>query len=579
MPSPPREIGRGKRRLIIEGMPERKTRRWWKYLLGLVVLAGAAFVFFICSREPMITKKKKKPKTARRSVKPSRPPLRTAPFKPASAAPTLTPRFHVRPSRFSGRIWKHVQRIEPQLRALRRELHANPELANRETKTGDLLIKKLRPLGLKIKKGVALTGVTARLTGARPGPAVALLAYMDGMPVKEENITRHASKARGRLRGRTVGVSHASGHDVEMAVLVGAARVLNTLKSHLPGTVKFIFQPAGEGAPTGEKGGAREMIRHGVLVNPQVEALFAVTVQPRLRKGRAGFPSERWWQGITYFTVAVRGRNLDACLKPDSTGCVDPVLASSQLVVSLQALASKQLAAGRSTRLVVQQIDSGKTKGRLPSRVTLKGTVRWKFRRDRERAVALIRRTVRGASVSSRAHMQVNFREGRRTIPSDPKIIQWLLPTLRRALGQRGVAMGTPGIVDEQFARYRRYVPGVQIQLGTHSARLRTRRRLGTPTFDVDEECISVGVHLLANAVMDYLQERAKTRAARKPPQPTTTGTTTTPATKPRTPSAGKSPARPALTRPTSTRPTSTRPTSTRPTRPRTTRPRKPSAR
>jgi amidohydrolase len=336
---------------------------------------------------------------------------------------------------------------------------------------------------------------------------------MDGVAVREKNPVSYASQRKQLLDGKKVWVSHAAGHDVEMAVLIGVARILASHRDVMPGSVKLIFQPAAEGVPKGEDGGARAMVLEGVLGEPRVEALFSLVCQPSLRIGLVGMPEDRWWRGMTHFKIRVRGAGLASCLRPESAGCVDPVLVASQLVVALQTQIPRQVA-GEGVRLTVGGIRADAHQGRLPEVVELEGTLRWKERGDARRTMSFIRRSAKGTAMSSNARIQVTFNEGQRMIPSDPELVDWILPTARRVLGRRGVAFGSAGLASESFATFRRHVPAALMQLGTHSKKLKFKRKLRTSRFNVDEETISVGVHFLSNVVLDYLLDHAKKKGS-----------------------------------------------------------------
>jgi amidohydrolase len=504
-------------RLEIEGLNERGPRRRWKAPLIILGIAALAVGFVICGRDLASSDKVEEKRAVERGSGATQTGGETY------RLPRWGPQRHrstggepdgergaVRPSPYSASIWGRVEKMQPELVKLRRKLHAHPELANRESWTAKLLAGELEKLGFEVRTGVALTGVTALLKGKKPGPTVALLASMDGVAVREKNPVSYASKRRALFEGKKVWVSHAAGHDVEMAVLIGAARILSDLQDVMPGSVKLIFQPAGEGLPKGEEGGARAMVMQGVLGDPPVEALFSLVCEPTLRVGLVGMPEDRWWRGLTHFKIRVRGSGLASCLKPESAGCVDPVLVASQLVVLLQTQVPRQVAGTGGVRLTVGSVKAEAHQGRLPELVVLRGTLRWKRSQDARRTMTFIRRSAKGTALSSNARIQVTFSQGKRMVPSDPKLVRWILPSARRMLGRRGVVFGSAGLASESFAPFRRHVPAVLMQLGTHSKKLETRRKLRTSRFNVDEESISVGVHFLSNLALDYLLDHAK---------------------------------------------------------------------
>jgi len=490
--------------LPIEGMKEKRHGVFGRVVLALLVLGGTAAGVFICTR-PSSTKKKVDVTNRRGGSGTASAETPVLPqWRPSRATQS---KETVRPSPYSAGIWRRVEALEDQLVRWRRHLHRRPELANRETKTAAYVASVLKGFGLDVRTSVALTGVVGILKGARPGPAVALLAAMDGVPIRERNNTSYASKVQAHFGGKTVWVSHVAGRDVDVTVLLGTAAVLSKLRSVLPGTVVFLFQPAGEGPPSGEVGGAKVMIRQGVLAHPRVEALFAIHPDPSLSVGKVGVPQMRWWSGSTTFRLQVTRRAFAAC--SGQGGCADPVLAAAQIIVALQAQVARQVSVPDGARVTVSGLNARATPGRMPVHVTLSGALFWRSAAIRGQAVAAMRRTARGIAASAGVSVQIKLGRGKATVHSDPALTRWLLPTLRRALGRTGVVLlGHGDSMASGFVAFRRRVPAVLMRLGTNSAKLGGVRRLYGPSFDVDEECLSVAVHVLANVALDYLLSR-----------------------------------------------------------------------
>ena len=247
--------------------------------------------------------------------------------------------LHAQASRLDAEVDRRAAQVEGKVVAWRRDIHAHPELSNRETRTADLVAQHLRSLGIEVRTGVAHTGVVGVLRGGKPGPVVALRADMDALPVTEEVDVPFASKVRTTYNGQEVGVMHACGHDAHTAMLMGVAEVLAGMRNDLPGTVKFIFQPAEEGAPAGERGGAEVMIEEGALENPKPAAIFGLHVFPyptgeiRYRPGGILASSDR-------FTIVVRGRQTHGALP---WAGIDPIVVASQIVLGLQTITSRQI--------------------------------------------------------------------------------------------------------------------------------------------------------------------------------------------------------------------------------------------
>jgi amidohydrolase len=501
-------------RLEIKGLKEPRSRGRWRLPLVIVAAVGAAIGFVICGRAMRDDGSGKQSKD-RGVADDGKTATRSLPAWKAerTKARSRTKEIKIRPSPYSAGIWKRVEKMQPELIKLRRRLHQKPELANRERETAARVAKALQGLGLEVVRNVASTGVTALLKGKKPGPTIALVAALDGMAVKETNPVDYASTQQSVVGAgeKKVWVSHAMGHDVEISVLIGVARVLSELTGVMPGAVKLIFTPATDGVSAGERNGPAAMVAQGVLRSPAVEALFALTLDPTVRVGRVGMEAAHAWRGMTHFEVRVRGSGSGACLQLDPAGCVDAVLTAAQLVVTLQSQVGRQAGGGDAVRLTVGKLDGAAQRGRLPEVVTLHGTLRWQRRGAARKAMTFIQRTARGLALSSRARIQVTFDEGARMVSSDPRLVRWIRPTARRTLGPRGVVTGPPTrLAAKSFAVFRRRVPAVLIRLGTHSAKLGTERKLRTGRFNVDEECLSVGVHFLSNVVLDYLLEAAR---------------------------------------------------------------------
>lgn len=501
-------------RLEIKGLKERKPRSRWRLILVIIGALGVAFFAIIFgqdlneSQTEHLSDRKGRESTKRSGKNAVHTPKSLFPdWSPEKGSAIKTNSRSIRPSPYSAGIWKQVTAAEESLISFRRELHANPEPAYKETKTSKKMAERFRKLGLEVKEGLAVTGLTALLKGAKPGPTVAVLAAMDGVPIKEKNQIPYASKKKLKIGNKEVWMSHAAGRDVELSVAYGVAEMLSKNRAVMPGAVKFIIQPASEGPTKREERGAPAMIAHGVLEQPNVETLFSIVVQPKLQIGLVGLPEARWWEGMTHFRISITGSGLDNCLRPQSAGCIDPILTASQLVVSLQTQLPRHVESKEGIRLTVGSIKGGSEHGRLPQSVSVNGTIRWKRRSDANSAIAFVRRTVKGIQVTSRADMRVTLNEEKGVAQSNPELIRWIIPTARRVLGPRGIIFGGPAPIADHFAAFRRRIPSALIQLGTHSSKLGKRRRLRTPNFNVDEECISVGVHFLSNVVLDYLLE------------------------------------------------------------------------
>lgn len=485
----------------------RRSGEGWRLVVLVAIIAVAVGGLIICSRNLEIHEPRGVRATRDRGV-----PARGAGDDPAlgvedlpllSQPPPLAT-VPARPSRFSRGIWRRVEAMENDLLGVRRRLHQMPELANREVRTGAFVAGFLRKLGLEVQTGVAGTGVVAVIQGGRPGPVVAARASMDGVPVAEESGLSFASTEKGRLLGRLVPVSHAAGHDVEMAVLLGTAEILADLRQELPGAVKLIFQPAGEVAPTGVEEGAPAMIRAGVLDSPSVTALLALKVQPAIGVAQIAIDTSSGGGGVVPFRVEMRSPSAAACERP-GPGCPDLIAAAAQLVLNLRNLPHTRMDASSRVLITVGAISAGQTGHFLPARLDLRGTIRWRRQGDRILAVHLVRQTVSAAATLSGSRTQVSFEQGGVLIGNNPGLARWTLGTAVRVLRREGIRISSvPPVTDPGFDLFRRRVPSVLIQLGV-SDRGGKAASLRSPGFVVDERAIAVGVNLMANLLVDYL--------------------------------------------------------------------------
>lgn len=407
-------------------------------------------------------------------------------------------------SRLDAEVDRRAAQVQEKVVAWRRDIHAHPELSNRETRTADLVAQHLRSLGIEVRTGVAHTGVVGILRGGKPGPVVALRADMDALPVTEEVDVPFASKVRATYNGQEVGVMHACGHDAHTAMLMGAAEVLAGMRRDLPGTVKFIFQPAEEGAPAGEQGGADLMIKEGALENPKPGAIFGLHVFPyptgeiRYRPGATMASSDA-------FRIVVRGRQTHGALP---WAGIDPIVIASQIVVGLQTIASRQVDVTAAPAIVtVGAINGGVRYNIIPDSVVMIGTIRTFDTAVRRDIHARVRRTAESIAQSAGASALVVIDTGPPVTYNDPALTEKLLPTLREVAGSDRVAVGPLITAAEDFSRYQERIPGVFFFLGitppgSDPAKVAPNH---SPRFFVDEAAFPVGVRALAHAAVDYL--------------------------------------------------------------------------
>jgi len=388
--------------------------------------------------------------------------------------------------------------------AWRRDLHQHPELGNREFRTAGVIAEHLRSLGMEVQTGVAHTGVMGLLRGGLPGPVVAFRADMDALPVTELADVPFASRATTEYNGQQVGVMHACGHDNHMAILMGAAEVLTGMRESLPGTVKFIFQPAEEGAPAGEEGGASLMIREGVLENPRPDAIFGLHVMPQ-HTGILGYRAEGAMASTQTLQITVRGRQTHAAMP---WGGVDPVVVSAQIVMGLQTVVSRQSDITQAPAVVtIASIHGGLRSNIIPDSVVMLGTVRTLDLEMQERVEERIRRTVEGIAESAGAQAEVYLSRGLPITYNDPELTRRMAPTLERVAGPGRAVQSPPTTGAEDFSYYQQVVPGLYFFLGVipDSIPLTEAYPNHSPYFFADEAALPVGVRALVNLAIDFL--------------------------------------------------------------------------
>ena len=422
----------------------------------------------------------------------------TSAFSGSAAAQSLT-----------AEVDKLSAAVEADMLTWRRHLHQHPELSNREVETAKYVADKLRSFGLEPQTGIARTGVVAVLQGGRPGPVVALRADMDALPVREEVDLPFASKATAEYEGNKVGVMHACGHDTHVAILLATARVLTQMKDRLPGSVKFIFQPAEEGAPLEERpAGAELMVKEGVMQNPKVDAVFGLHVFANVPSGHITYRSGPFMAAADQFDIIVKGKQTHGSAPWRG---VDPIVVASQIVTSLQTIVSRNVDITRLPAIVsVGQFQSGVRNNIIPDSARLVGTIRT-FDDDVQKDIhARVKRIAEGTAAAMGAAVDVKIHPGYPVTSNDPKLTARMLPTLERV---------APGKVKESelitgaedFTYFQRQAPGLFVFLGiTPPAQVGKAPANHSPLFFVDEKALPTGVRALAHLAVDYLSSAAK---------------------------------------------------------------------
>ena len=404
----------------------------------------------------------------------------------------------------SDRVNARAAEVEEQVITWRRDIHANPELGNREFRTAALVAEHLKSLGMEVRTEVAHTGVVGLLRGGKPGPVVALRADMDALPVTEMVDLPFASKVTTEYNGQEVGVMHACGHDNHVAILMGVADVLASMRDDLPGSVKFIFQPAEEGAPAGEEGGADLMLKEGAFENPKPEVIFGLHVWPA-RVGQVSYRPGGYLASSDGLYIKVKGRQTHGALP---WGGVDPIVVASQIVLGLQTVASRQLNVTATPSIVtVGSIHGGVRGNIIPDEVEMTGTIRTFLPDVRKDIHRRVRQTAEHIAESAGATAEVRILYGYPVTVNDPALTEKMIPTLQRAAGAENVVLDIRHTGAEDFSYFAREVPGLFVFLGVspEGQNPATAPRNHSPYFFADEAALLVGVRTLAHLAVDYM--------------------------------------------------------------------------
>ena len=401
----------------------------------------------------------------------------------------------------SGREQQIVQAAEglrAKLIEQRRDFHMHPELSNREERTSRIVAERLRALGLdEVKTGVAKYGVLALLKGAKPGPVVAVRADMDALPIQETIDVPYKSQ--------NPGVKHACGHDVHTTVQLGVAEVLSKMRDQIFGSIKFIFQPAEEGAPQGEEGGAKLMIKEGALENPRPAAIFGLHTAG-FEVGQIGYQSGPAMASSDRFTIVIHGKRSHGA-QPQLG--VDAIVVAAECVTALQTIRSRRIDPLEPLVVTVGTIKGGDRNNIIAAEVRMEGTMRTMSEQVRTRAQELMRQTLASVTSAYGATFDVQFDDSNPVTYNEPRLVDETLPTIRRIVGDANVFSLKPFMPAEDFSYYQKVVPGFFYFLGVGNKAKGLSPAWHTADFDVDEESLVVGVKVMANVLLDYLDRKA----------------------------------------------------------------------
>ena len=396
--------------------------------------------------------------------------------------------------------------MQARLIETRSDFHMHPELSNQEQRTGKVIAERLKELGLEVTSGVAGHGVVALLKGNRPGPVVAVRADMDALPIQELRDVPYRSKVAG--------ISHACGHDVHMTVALGVAELLSKHRNELPGTVKFLFQPAEESLPADYDGdwGAKRMIREGALENPKPAAVFGlhsttsslVDGKP-LEVGKIEYSEGVASANSDRFVIKIRGKMAHGASPEDG---VDAIVAAAEAVMQLQTIRSRRIPPQEPLVVTIGMMSGGSRENIIAETAELRGTVRTFSDSVQDEVIRMMHQILKGISESYGATYELNYRKGYPSIQNDQALISQMLPTMQRIVGKENITVAGPGMGGEDFSYYSRVIPAFFYRLGVANKAKNIVAGGHTPDFDADMDSLKVGVQVMASMVWDYLEQK-----------------------------------------------------------------------
>jgi amidohydrolase len=404
-----------------------------------------------------------------------------------------------------SQIESAVNKIEPKCIAWRRDFHEHPELSNREFRTSKIIADHLRSLGIEVKENVAKTGVVGTLHGAKPGPVIGLRADMDALPVTERGNLSFTSKLKSTFNGQEVGVMHACGHDTHVAILMSVAEILAGMKKDLAGTVKFIFQPAEEGPPIGEEGGAPLMVKEGVLDNPKVDVVFGLHINAQTPVGQIKYREQGMMAASDWFTITIHGKQ--------SHGAqpwlgIDPVVIGTQIIEGLQTIVSRQTELTKNAVVISTTIfKAGVRENIIPEEVTLGGTIRTLDTAMQKDIWMRIERTAKKIAEASGATADVKIDTKTLVTYNNPELTRQMIPSLQKATNNNATVMDAV-MGAEDFSFFAAKVPSLFFYVGGMTPGTDPKQTAAhhTPDFFVDESGMKTGIKAFCFLVLDYMK-------------------------------------------------------------------------
>ena len=398
-------------------------------------------------------------------------------------------------------IAKIAKDLQPRLVECRRDIHMHPELSNQEVRTGKLITERLRALGLNdIKPNIAGHGVTALIKGGKPGPTVAWRADMDALPIDESDFN-------APYKSTVKGVKHACGHDAHTTIALGIAETLNRVKDQLPGTVKFLFQPAEEGVAGVPDYGARLMIKEGALENPKPDAIYAFHVTNGAPTGKLNYTDNAASAAGASIAITFKGKRAHGAYPYQG---IDAVAVASQCILALQTIHSRRIDPANASVFSLGTIHGGDRRNVIAETVSLTGTVRTFSEDVTNQYEALIKQTLDGCTSAMNASYELTFKRGNLPMLNNPALNKSAIAALERTLGPNTVTATAPGLFGEDFSAYQRVIPGAMLMLGIANPAKGITAGVHTAEFDIDEDALSIGVNAGSQILLEYLIRNAK---------------------------------------------------------------------
>jgi len=408
------------------------------------------------------------------------------------------------------KIDKLIDQVESKVIEWRRDFHENPELSNREFETSKKIAAHLKSLGMEVQTGIAHTGVVGILKGGKPGPVIALRADIDGLPVTERVDIPFASKVKSTYNGIETGVMHACGHDTHTAMLMGTAEVLSKMKKDLKGTVKFIFQPAEEGAPPGERGGAEMMVNEGVLKNPDVDVVFGLHIGSGIDVGKITYKPGGTMAAAQRFVIKVHGKQTHGS-RP--WGGIDPIVISAQIINGLQTIISRDTELTKEAAVItVGLIRGGVRSNIIPEEVEMIGTIRTLDYAMQKKLNDMMIFRVKAIAESFGGTADINIEKGLPITYNDKELTAKMLPSLQKSAGKENVMLVNAITGAEDFSFFQKEIPGLYFFIGGKPLDVKPEDAAShhTPDFYIDESGLKLGVKSMVNLTLDYMSSSKK---------------------------------------------------------------------